>query len=98
MEMTTTTTPKRILCIGASKNIGYHILEDLAPQPERYQLFVLARTPAEKIAPFNGKENVRFIQGDGKDEDTVRRVITVDMQGRVDFVVITVGISYKRQS
>ena len=86
------TNQKRILCIGASKHIGYHILEYLAPEPVKYQLFVLARTPAEKIVPFKGKENVTFIQGDAKNEETVKRVITSEMQGRVDFVVITVGI------
>lgn len=85
------TNSKRILCIGASKHIGYHVLEYLAPEPEKYQLFVLARTPAEKIVPFKGKENVTFIQGDAKNEETVKRVITSEMQGRVDFVVITVG-------
>ena len=93
-----TSSPKRILCIGASKHIGYHILEDLAPQPDKYQLFVLARTPADKIAPFLGKENVNFIQGDGKDEDTVRRVLTSDMESRADFVVITVGIIHIPES
>jgi short-subunit dehydrogenase len=86
-----TASPKRILCIGASAHIGYHILEDLAPQPDKYELFVLARTPADKITPFKGKENVKFIQGDAKDEPTVRKVLTSDMQGRVDYIVITVG-------
>jgi len=83
---------KRILCIGASKNIGYYILEELAPQRDQCQLFVLARTPASNIQPFVGKENVTFISGDAKNEETVNKVINSDMQGQVDYIVITVGI------
>jgi len=82
---------KRILLLGASKHIGFHVLEELAPQPENYQLFVIARTPAARIADFPGKQNVRFIQGDAKDEQTVSNVIYDIMQGRVDYVVVTVG-------
>jgi NAD(P)-dependent dehydrogenase (short-subunit alcohol dehydrogenase family) len=82
---------KRILCIGASKHIGYHILEELAPKPDQYKLFVLARTPSDKISAFNGKENVTFISGDAKNEETVRRVVETEMQGQVDYVLITVG-------
>jgi NAD(P)-dependent dehydrogenase (short-subunit alcohol dehydrogenase family) len=89
--ITQTMTAKRILLIGASKNIGYHILEYLAPQPDKYALFVLARTPAAKIVPFEGQENVTFVQGDGRDETTVGNVIHSTMQGNVDFVIITVG-------
>jgi NAD(P)-dependent dehydrogenase (short-subunit alcohol dehydrogenase family) len=84
---------KRILLIGASKHIGYHVLEELAPQPEKYTLFVLARSAAATIVPFNGKENVTFIQGDAKDETIVSNAINSTMNGDVDFVVVTVGIS-----
>ena len=83
---------KRILLIGASRHIGFHILEELAPQPEKYTLFVLARSAAATIAPFNGKENVAFIQGDAKDEKIVSNAINSTMNGDVDFVVVTVGI------
>ena len=82
---------KRILLLGASKHIGLHVLEELAPQPENYQLFVIARTPADKIEVFPGKENVHFIQGDAKDEQTVSNAIYGIMQGQVDYVVMTVG-------
>jgi short-subunit dehydrogenase len=82
---------KRILCLGASKNIGYHVLEFLAPQPEKYTLFVLARSSPETITPFKGKENVTFIQGDGTDLKTVENAIHSTMQGNVDFVIVTVG-------
>jgi hypothetical protein len=82
---------KRILLLGASKHIGLHVLEDLAPHPLQYQCFVIARTPADRIATFPGKENVRFIAGDAKDEKTVSKVIFETMQGRVDYVVMTVG-------
>jgi NAD(P)-dependent dehydrogenase (short-subunit alcohol dehydrogenase family) len=83
---------QRILLVGGSKHIGFHILEFLAPQTEKYALFVLARTPADKIAPFSGKENVTFIQGDATDEATVNDVVTSTMKGDVDFVIMTVGI------
>jgi NAD(P)-dependent dehydrogenase (short-subunit alcohol dehydrogenase family) len=93
---------KRILLLGASKHIGFHVLEELAPQPEKYQLFVIARTPAARIAEFPGKTNVTFVQGDAKDETTVSNVIYDTMQGRVDYVVVTVGIlppkSFQRDS
>jgi short-subunit dehydrogenase len=84
-------TTKRVLLLGASKHIGYHVLELLAPQPDKYSLFVLARSAAATIAPFQGKENVTFIQGDATDENTVSKVITSDMNGQVDFVIVTVG-------
>jgi short-subunit dehydrogenase len=83
--------PKRILLLGASKNIGYHVLELLAPEPEKYTLFVFARSAAVNIAPFGGKENVTFIQGDAKDETALGNAITSDMNGQVDFVIFTVG-------
>jgi nucleoside-diphosphate-sugar epimerase len=83
---------KRILLIGASKHIGFHVLEELAPQPEKYTLFVLARSSAATIAPFEGKENVTFIQGDAKDENIVSNAINSAMNGNVDVVVVTVGI------
>jgi short-subunit dehydrogenase len=83
---------KQILCIGASKNIGYHILERLAPKSEQYKLFVLARTPASSITPFVGKDNVTFVSGDAKKEENIRKVINSDMQRKVDYVVISVGI------
>ena len=84
---------KRILLLGASKHIGYHIVEELAPQKSEYALFVIARTPADKITQFKGKENVTFIQGDAKDTQTVSNVVNSTMGGDVDFVIITVGIS-----
>jgi len=84
---------KRILCLGASKHIGYHVLEFLAPQPEKYSLFVLARSAPETIKPFKGKENVTFIRGDATDLKTVNNVIHETMQGNVDFVIVTVGNS-----
>ena len=84
---------KRVLLIGASKHIGFHVLEELASQPEKYTLFVLARSAAATIAPFNGKENVTFIQGDAKDETIVSNAINSTMNGDVDFIVVTVGIS-----
>lgn len=84
---------KRILLLGASKHIGFHVLEELAPQPEKYQLFVIARTPAVNVANFPGKENVRFIQGDAKDQATVSKAIYETMQGNVDYVVVSVGSS-----
>jgi len=83
---------KRVLLIGASKHIGFHILEDIASQKDTYELFVLARTPKNRIAEFKGKENVTFIQGDAKDQSNVNNVINVTMQGNVDYIVITVGI------
>lgn len=83
--------PKRILLLGASKHIGYHVLELLAPQPDIYTLFVFARSAPATIAPFNGKENVTFIQGDAKDENALGKAITSDMNGQVDFVIFTVG-------
>jgi NAD(P)-dependent dehydrogenase (short-subunit alcohol dehydrogenase family) len=83
---------KRILLIGASRHIGYHVLEYLAPQPEKYALFVLARSPADKIAEFEGKKNVTFIQGDAKDKTVVNDAINNTMNGNVDFIVISVGI------
>ena len=84
-------TAKRILLIGASKHIGFHVLKELAPWSEKYTLFVLARSAAATIAPFKGKENVTFIQGDAKDEETVRKTIISTMKGQVDYVVVTVG-------
>ena len=84
---------KRVLLIGASKHIGFHILEDIANLKDEYELFVLARTPRERIPEFKGKENVTFIQGDAKDQNKVDNVINVTMQGNVDYIVITVGIS-----
>jgi NAD(P)-dependent dehydrogenase (short-subunit alcohol dehydrogenase family) len=83
--------PKRILLIGASKNIGFHVLETLAPQPDKYALFVLARSPEAKIAPFEGKDNVTFIQGDAKDEEVVADAVNNTMKGDVDFILISVG-------
>jgi len=84
---------KRVLLIGASKHIGFHILEEIASQKDKYELFVLARTPKDRIAEFNGKDNVTFIQGDAKDLNTVTNAINVTMQGKVDYIVITVGIA-----
>lgn len=85
-------SPKRILLLGASKHIGLHVVEYLAPEPEKYTLFVLARSAASSIAEFKGKENVTFIQGDAKDEKVVGDVITTTMNGEVDFVIVTVGM------
>jgi nucleoside-diphosphate-sugar epimerase len=85
-------SPKRILLLGASKHIGFHVVEYLAPQPEKYSLFVLARSSASTIAEFEGKENVTFIQGDAKDENVVSNAIHSTMNGQVDFVIVTVGI------
>ena len=85
-------SPKRILLIGASKHIGFHVVEYLATEPDKYTLFVLARSPASSIANFKGKENVTFIQGDAKDEKTVSDVINSTMNGNVDFVIASVGI------
>ena len=82
---------KRILLLGASKHIGFHLLEYLAPQPEKYTCFVIARTAAEKIAQFKGKENVTFIQGDAKDVKTVSEAINSTMNEQIDFAVVTVG-------
>jgi hypothetical protein len=87
------TMAKRILLIGASKHIGFHVLEELALQPDKYTLFVLARSAAAAIAPFKGKESVTFIQGDAKDENVVGNAINSTMNGDVDFVVVSVGIS-----
>ena len=84
---------KRILLLGASKHIGYHILEELAPKKDEYALFVIARTPSDKIKPFNGKENVTFISGDAKDPQIVGNAVNSTMNGDVDFVIITVGIT-----
>ena len=84
---------KRILLLGGSKHIGYHILEFLAPQPEKYALFVLARSAPDTIKAFKGKENVTFIQGDAKDSNTLNKAINSTMQGNVDFVISTVGNS-----
>ena len=78
--------------LGASKHIGYHILEYIASETDKYTLFVLARTPAAKIESFQGKENVTFIQGDARDESTVSKIFNETMQGNVDFVIVTVGI------
>ena len=89
---------KRILLIGASKHIGFHILEDIACQKDRYELFVLARTAKERIADFKGKENVTFIQGDAKDQNNVDNVINFTMQGKVDYIVITVGTLYPKNA
>jgi len=89
--MVDATSPvKRVLLIGASKHIGYHVLETLARQPEKYSCYVLARTPAAKITPFKGKENVTFIQGDAKDQKTVTNAIHA-MNGNIDFVIVTIG-------
>lgn len=77
--------------IGASKHIGFHILEDIASQKDTYELFVLARTPKERIVEFKGKENVTFIQGDAKDQNKVNSVLNNTMQGNVDYIVVTVG-------
>jgi NAD(P)-dependent dehydrogenase (short-subunit alcohol dehydrogenase family) len=85
-------SPKRILLIGASKHIGFHVVEYLAPQPDKYALFVLARSAASSIANFKGKENVTFIQGDAKDEKTISDAINSTMNGNVDFVIASVGI------
>ena len=82
---------KRILLLGASKHIGYHVLDFLAPQPEKYTLFVLARSAPDTIAPFKGKENVTFIQGDAKNQTTVSDAVNSTMQGNVDFVISTIG-------
>src|SRR5271155_5276175 len=87
---------KRILCLGASKHIGYHVLEFLAPQTEKYTLFVLARSAPETIKPFKGKENITFIQGDATDLNTVENAIHSTMKGNVDFVIVTVGNSPRR--
>jgi short-subunit dehydrogenase len=89
---------KRILLIGASKHIGFHILEDIASQKDQYELFVLARTAKERIADFKGKENVTFIQGDAKDQNNVNNVINSTMQGRVDYIVVTIGTLHYQQS
>jgi fibrillarin-like rRNA methylase len=80
---------QRILLIGASKNIGYHILQDLAPQPTKYTLHVLARSNPSTIPPFKGKENITFIQGDAKDPTTIQNTIT--SIGTPDYIIITVG-------
>jgi len=85
-------SPKRILLLGASKHIGFHVVEYLAPNPEKYSLFVLARSAASTIAEFKGKENVTFIQGDAKDEKVVSNAIHSTMNGQVDFVIVTVGM------
>ena len=82
---------KRILLLGASKHIGYHVLELLAPHPEKYALFALARSAPDSIAPFKGKDNVTFIQGDAKNQTTVSNVVNSTMRGNVDFVISTVG-------
>ena len=82
---------KRILLLGASKNIGLHVLEEIAPQKDLYELFVLARTPGDKVVAFPGKENVTFIQGDATDLKTVSDAVNNIMGGNVDFVVMTVG-------
>jgi NAD(P)-dependent dehydrogenase (short-subunit alcohol dehydrogenase family) len=84
-------SPKRILLIGASKNIGFHCLEFLAPHPDKYTCFVLARTPADKVALFDGKTNVTFIQGDATDQNVVEHALYDVMRGNVDFIVCTVG-------
>jgi hypothetical protein len=86
-------TPKRILLLGASKHIGYHVLEQLAPESDKYTLFVLARSASSTITPFKGKENITFIQGDAKDQTTMEKVISSTMNGQVDFIVSTVGTS-----
>ena len=85
-------SPKRILLIGASKHIGFHCLEFLAPHPDKYTLFVLARTPSDKVVQFKGKENVTFIQGDATDQTQVEKALYETMNGNVDFIVSTVGI------
>lgn len=90
-----TVSPKRILLLGASKHIGFHCLEFLAPHPDKYTLFVLARTPANQVASFNGKENVVFIKGDATDQATVENAIYTIMNGRIDVIVCTVGSSVK---
>jgi nucleoside-diphosphate-sugar epimerase len=85
---------KRVLLIGASKHIGYHVLEMLATQPDEYTLFVLARTPAASIAPFKGKENVTFVKGDAKDLTTVKDILQNTMNGNIDYIICTVGTIY----
>jgi len=82
---------KRILLLGGSKHIGFHILEDIASQKDLYKLFVLARTPGDKVAAFPGKENVTFIQGDATDFKTVSNAVNDTMGGKIDFVIMTVG-------
>jgi short-subunit dehydrogenase len=82
---------KRVLLIGASKHIGYHVLEMLATQPDEYALFVLARTPAASIASFKGKENVTFVKCDAKDLTTVKDILQNTMNWDIDYIICTVG-------
>ena len=87
-------TTKNILLLGGSKHIGHHVLEILAPRPDEYKLFCIARSSPDTIESFTGKENVNFVQGDAKSVDTVDNVVRNVMGGKVDFVIITVGMSF----
>jgi nucleoside-diphosphate-sugar epimerase len=87
---------KTILLIGASKHIGFHILEDIAPNKDNYSLHVLARTQSSSIPNFKGKENITFIQGDAKDPTTIQN--TIASIPKLDYIIITVGTSSSNPS